>query len=174
MKLQESPEKNGEDFRAKTPPPHCGGGDSSLLFCFGIHTPRQMKRDAVGAVHERPVMKARRALREAPLRYYRGRISLTKRTPKEEEVTRKKLPAAEKMFFFVGKSGRGERCFFLLLVQKKETKENDTQEGKISDSLSPCRKCRSRACFATARQRRGCGNCRLASSATGSASPQFS
>ena len=37
----------------------------------------------------------------------------------------------------------------------------------------PCRDCRSRACFATARQRRGCGNCRLPSSATGSGSQQF-
>ena len=37
----------------------------------------------------------------------------------------------------------------------------------------PCRNCRSRACFATARQRRGCGNSGLASSATGSARPLF-
>ena len=38
---------------------------------------------------------------------------------------------------------------------------------------TPCRNCRSRACFATARQRRGCGKTVLASSATGGASPLF-
>ncbi len=40
-------------------------------------------------------------------------------------------------------------------------------------ALPPCRNCRLRACFTTARQRRGCGNSGLASSATGSARPQF-
>ena len=38
---------------------------------------------------------------------------------------------------------------------------------------TPCRICRSRACFAAARQRRGCGDLGRASSATGSAKPQF-
>ena len=31
----------------------------------------------------------------------------------------------------------GGRCYFLLLVQKKVAKENDTQEGKISVSPPP-------------------------------------
>ena len=39
-------------------------------------------------------------------------------------------------------------------------------------SRTPCRNCHSRACFATARQWRGCGNCGLAFPATGSARPQ--
>ena len=37
----------------------------------------------------------------------------------------------------------------------------------------PCRNCHSRACFATARQWRGCGNCGPPASATGSGRPQF-
>ena len=37
----------------------------------------------------------------------------------------------------------------------------------------PCRKCHSRACFTTARQWRGCGNCAPPASATGSGGAQF-
>ncbi len=37
----------------------------------------------------------------------------------------------------------------------------------------PCRKCHSRACFTTARQWRGCGNCVPPAPAAGSGSPQF-
>ncbi len=39
--------------------------------------------------------------------------------------------------------------------------------------MPPCRNCHSRACFATARQWRGCGKSGLPSTATGSGSPLF-
>ncbi len=46
--------------------------------------------------------------------------------------------------------------------------------GKRNGSCTPpCRKCHSRACFTTARQWRGCGNCVPPVSATGSGGPQF-
>ena len=46
--------------------------------------------------------------------------------------------------------------------------------GKRNGSCTPpCRKCQSRACFNTARQWRGCGNCVPPASATGSGGTQF-